>query len=641
MMPKCDLVLRETDVVCTVQTTVKCTIKLEDLVGINVVQKPHPLNSLACQMDIHSYPLVSVGLFGKTSRRLATTSFCFYQEPTFRENLYAAVQWKKAINKQCRRTMRKVFCCEESELEQTAEVAPLQLLVFINPFGGPGKAEQLFEEQVLPMFTMAEVQSTIVVTKRQNHARDVIKNYDFSTIDVIVVSSGDGLVFEVVNGIMERADWETAIRKPIGILPTGSGNGISASLLHESKEEYSLTNAAFLIIRGCPVPMDVATVETHDGGKCYMSLSMSWGMVADVDIESEKMRSLGETRFVLGSVKCIVKRNIYRGILHYLPLGEGHAPEAPGGGTTAAAMATECTQASTSCAPPSAAIDSQSAGIGQIKGTEGKDGMVPEEHSIGKQEDVDENHGLSVPQEHNAEKQARSSHDVQGNSSMHMDQTPGSDGSMEQNQCEKNSAEQSLDDKPSSQGNHTVTEQSRGGDSAIVTEQSQHCTGTHSGGAENGDVQTVEEQGLTRVPCGPHLKLLPHLSQDVPGSWKTLQVDLLSFSALLTSHISRSFIGDPAKRIGSGGLRVVLFRSEMSRFDLVRLLMDSESGKHLSREHVTVLEVSAFRLEVVTEPGMITVDGEAMPYGRLQVELHPRVARLMSRKRRQEGDTPT
>ncbi|KAL5473325.1 hypothetical protein EMCRGX_G027795 [Ephydatia muelleri] len=131
--------------------------------------------------------------------------------------------------------MRKVFCCEESDLEQTAEVTPLQLLIFINPFGGPGKAQQLFEEQVLPMFNMAEVQSTIVVTKRQNHARDVVKSYDFSTIDGIVVSSGDGLIFEVVNGIMERADWETAIRKPIGILPTGSGNGISASLLHESE----------------------------------------------------------------------------------------------------------------------------------------------------------------------------------------------------------------------------------------------------------------------------------------------------------------------------------------------------------------------------------------------------------------------
>ena len=114
MMPKCDLVLRDTDVVCTVKKTVKCKIKLEDFVGISIVQKPHPLNPLACQMDIHSYPLVAVGLFAKTSRRLTTTSFCFYQEPTFRENLYAAVQWKKAINKQCRRTMRKAFCCEES-----------------------------------------------------------------------------------------------------------------------------------------------------------------------------------------------------------------------------------------------------------------------------------------------------------------------------------------------------------------------------------------------------------------------------------------------------------------------------------------------------------------------------------------------
>lgn len=33
--------------------------------------------------------------------------------------------------------------------------------------------------------------------ERQNHARDVVKSYDFSTIDGIVVSSGDGLIFEV------------------------------------------------------------------------------------------------------------------------------------------------------------------------------------------------------------------------------------------------------------------------------------------------------------------------------------------------------------------------------------------------------------------------------------------------------------
>ena len=66
------------------------------------------------------------------------------------------------------------------------------------------------------------------------------------------------------------------------------------------REEFSLLNAAFQIIRGGVIPMDIATVQTGDGGKCYMSLLASWGLVADVDIESEKFRKIGETRFILG-----------------------------------------------------------------------------------------------------------------------------------------------------------------------------------------------------------------------------------------------------------------------------------------------------------------------------------------------------
>ena len=39
---------------------------------------------------------------------------------------------------------------------------------------------------------------------------------------------------QVINGIMERPDWATAITTPIGMLPTGSGNALCASLLHEA-----------------------------------------------------------------------------------------------------------------------------------------------------------------------------------------------------------------------------------------------------------------------------------------------------------------------------------------------------------------------------------------------------------------------
>ena len=71
------------------------------------------------------------------------------------------------------------------------------------------------------------------------------------------------------------------------------------------REEFSLLNAAFQIIRGGVIPSDIATVQTGDEGKCYMSLLASWGLVADVDIESEKFRKIGETRFVLGECVCV------------------------------------------------------------------------------------------------------------------------------------------------------------------------------------------------------------------------------------------------------------------------------------------------------------------------------------------------
>ena len=67
-----------------------------------------------------------------------------------------------------------------------------------------------------------------------------------------------------------------------------------------SSEEFSLLNAAFQIIRGGVIPLNIATVQTGDGGKCYMSLLANWGLVADIDIESEKFRKIGETRFFLG-----------------------------------------------------------------------------------------------------------------------------------------------------------------------------------------------------------------------------------------------------------------------------------------------------------------------------------------------------
>lgn len=66
-------------------------------------------------------------------------------------------------------------------------------------------------------------------------------------------------------------------------------------------EDYRLETAVFQIIRGGVVPMDLATVHLSDGSSTYMTLLGGWGMVADIDIESEKFRKIGKTRFLLGT----------------------------------------------------------------------------------------------------------------------------------------------------------------------------------------------------------------------------------------------------------------------------------------------------------------------------------------------------
>ncbi|KAM5310087.1 sphingosine kinase 1 isoform 4-T4 [Glossophaga mutica] len=109
---------------------------------------------------------------------------------------------------------------------------PCLVLVLLNPRGGKGKALQLFRSHVQPLLAQADVSFRLLLTERRNHARELVRTEELGRWDALVVMSGDGVMHEVVNGLMERPDWETAIRKPLCSLPAGSGNALAASLNH-------------------------------------------------------------------------------------------------------------------------------------------------------------------------------------------------------------------------------------------------------------------------------------------------------------------------------------------------------------------------------------------------------------------------
>ncbi|TRY95721.1 hypothetical protein DNTS_022121 [Danionella cerebrum] len=240
--------------------------------------------------------------------------------------LLEADRWVRAIRNNISRLVKSQDVPSLSPTRRSCGV-----MVLVNPQSGRGQAMALYNTHIQRMLTEAGVPHTLVVTERQNHARELVRSADLSQWDAVIILSGDGLLFEVVNGLMERPDWEQAIRTPLGILPGGSGNALAASLHFYSGAspvwgEDLLTSCGFLLCKAllsCQVSgLDLVSIRLSSGARLFSFLSLAWGFVADVDIESEQFRQIGAIRFILGTLLRLASLRVYRGRLAYLPAGD-------------------------------------------------------------------------------------------------------------------------------------------------------------------------------------------------------------------------------------------------------------------------------------------------------------------------------
>lgn len=81
-----------------------------------------------------------------------------------------------------------------------------------------------------------------------------------------------------------------------------------------------LTSCGFLLCKGLVSPMDLVSVHLSSGRRVFSFLSLAWGFVADVDIESEKYRHVGAARFTVGTLVRLASLRVYKGKLAYLPV---------------------------------------------------------------------------------------------------------------------------------------------------------------------------------------------------------------------------------------------------------------------------------------------------------------------------------
>ncbi|KAL8130409.1 hypothetical protein V2J09_019564 [Rumex salicifolius] len=195
---------------------------------------------------------------------------------------------------------------------------PKRLFVLVNPFGGKKSGSIIFADNVKPLLEDAQIQYTVMETKRQLHAKEVAQELDLTIYDGIVCVSGDGILVEVINGLLQREDWNTAIKMPIGVVPAGTGNGMAKSLLDSVGEPCSVINAVLAIIRGHKQSLDVTTI-LQGGTRFFSVLMLAWGLVADIDIESEKYRFLGSARIDIYAIQRIFCLRKYLGRIHFVP----------------------------------------------------------------------------------------------------------------------------------------------------------------------------------------------------------------------------------------------------------------------------------------------------------------------------------
>jgi len=266
-------------------------------------------------------------------------------------------------------------------------------LVLINPFGGGGKASHVWAELEKLLEPLGLVYD-ITHTTHAGHAAELAAELMLGAYEGVMSVSGDGLVFEFVNGLMSRPDGAAAAAAtPLFPVPGGSANGLFRSICDKANEKDDLLGAAIILAKGQPMRLDLweyfrpdpalltgaggsaaagaaapaaaatapaAAVDGSGSGGSASStqaglpkmlarensryggprslgstgstgpsfaanepvgwsfLSFAWGLVSDVDIESEVLRSLGSLRFTLWAVWRVLTLRKYSGTLHYL-----------------------------------------------------------------------------------------------------------------------------------------------------------------------------------------------------------------------------------------------------------------------------------------------------------------------------------
>ncbi|XP_014673634.1 PREDICTED: sphingosine kinase 1-like [Priapulus caudatus] len=559
------------------------------------------------------------------SRRRTTISFAVNKSDNYEENERIAQQWKVAIL--C--VLRTVQTGQELRLSVHAPYR--RMLVIINPYGGQGKARKIFEDNVSQIFTEADIYYKLMTTEYSGHATEYVRTLDLTAWEAIVVCAGDGIVYEVYNGLMQRPDWQEAILMPVGVLPGGSGNALAASINWAARLPYKENfafHSALVVAQGSPTQMDLVALDLADGRRLYSFLAVAWGLVSDVDIESERWRPFGPMRFFLGFLARVVTLRTYRGRVSYLP-ARNYTKHLPPAVIRDASTTDDLTRsASVGCgggtyehvngSVPSSRTVPNLAGFcrGLFQRSQSVGAATLDFPGTDAMENADDD-GIAATT-------TRSNGDVGHDDRPHDDRPHDDRPHDDRPHDDRPHDDRPHDDRPHDDRPHGDSGRGDGPHDDGPTPQRPHAE-------KNGRPPRNGEIATTAVST----PLLAPLGSPVPPSWVVVDDDFVLACPVYQTHLGSDSITVPYGAFADGVIHLAVIRRGVTRKAMLTLFREMEVGRHAANPNIELIPCEAFRLEPdmadeAAAAGIMTIDGEQIACGPIQGQVLPGVARVIA-----------
>jgi len=524
------------------------------------------------------------------------------------------------------------------------------LLILINPMSGKGQGQVVWQKAV-DVLKEAGVIWEVVLTEGPGHAREIMATLELAAWSGVVIVSGDGLVHEVYNGLMSRPDWRSALEFSVGVIPAGSGNALTHSLLHWQGEkpeaDVGLMSMALSIARGNLAPMDLFVIRGPANDMRIGFLSLGWGLITDVDVDSEGLRWMGSVRFTIYGLLKVAKRRLYRGTISYIladwpdkrtttiqvpihPLDSEESDWTNSSLDAPQSMLAYPKKITSSLLAPQSLVNNPAPH------------SLPPPLKIGPAyaqswQELDER--LCTVSFVNREAGLREP--IHRNSAMHNNSFHRESVSPQRKHSKSSKHSQRMSSTSPQRETLSPDRESRSLSKSV---------GTGNGIKKNGRNKNISTTPTSPTPTGippaapppvyppgrepsPITDPVSHPLTATPlhKDWVTETSDYLTVMLLNLPYLDRTFFGAPDCTPDDEVLWLMIVRPSVTRISLINFMVSIESGRHVDMPGVDLFPVTAAKITPDTTGPMsnMAIDGECIPAGPVQAHILPGAARVM------------